>query len=72
MAFRYRRATVVALAMVLAALTPMATGCSGGAVGRVDYAGDGALSTYNTNTVAGASSAGAAAAASRDTRGWGG
>ena len=58
MAFRYRRATVVALAVVLAALTPMATGCSGGAVGRVDYAVDGALSTYNTNTVAGAASAG--------------
>ena len=32
MAFRYRRATVVALAVVLAVLTPLAAGCSGGAV----------------------------------------
>lgn len=58
MASRYRRVTVVALAVVLAALTPLAAGCSDGAVGQVNYAVDGALSTYNTNTVAGAASAG--------------
>lgn len=58
MASRYRRVTVVALAVVLAALTPLAAGCSDGAVGQVNYAVDGALSTYNTSTVAGAASAG--------------
>lgn len=58
MASRYRRATVLAMVAVLTVLTPVATGCSGGAVERIDYAVDGVLSTYNTNTVAGAASAG--------------
>jgi peptide/nickel transport system substrate-binding protein len=58
MASRYRRATVLAMAAVLTVLTPVATGCSGSAVERIDYAVDGVLSTYNTNTVAGAASAG--------------
>jgi len=58
MASRYRRATVLAMTAVLTVLTPVATGCSGGAVERIDYAVDGVLSTYNTNTVAGAASAG--------------
>lgn len=58
MASRCRRATVLAMAAVLTVLTPVATGCSGGAVERIDYAVDGVLSTYNTNTIAGAASAG--------------
>jgi peptide/nickel transport system substrate-binding protein len=37
------------------------TGCSGSAAGQVDYIVDGALDTYNTNTVSGAASAGAQA-----------
>ena len=35
-----------------------ATGCSGGSADDIDYAVDGTLATYNTNTVAGAASAG--------------
>ncbi|BBX60904.1 putative lipoprotein [Mycobacterium saskatchewanense] len=37
------------------------TGCSGSAASQIDYVVDGPLSTYNTNTVAGAASAGAQA-----------
>jgi peptide/nickel transport system substrate-binding protein len=37
------------------------TACSGSAAGQVDYIVDGALDTYNTNTVSGAASAGAQA-----------
>ena len=37
------------------------TACSGSAAGQVDYIVDGALDTYNTNTVGGAASAGAQA-----------
>ncbi|MDT5225138.1 MAG: peptide/nickel transport system substrate-binding protein [Mycobacterium sp.] len=37
------------------------TGCSGSAAGQVDYVVDGTLSSYNTNTVMGAASAGAQA-----------
>lgn len=37
------------------------TACSGGAAGQIDYVVDGVLSTYNTNTVIGAASAGAQA-----------
>jgi peptide/nickel transport system substrate-binding protein len=50
------------LAVTLAAAAPGAlTGCSGSAAGQVDYVVDGALDTYNTNTVGGAASAGAQA-----------
>lgn len=34
------------------------SGCTSGSADKIDYAVDGALSTYNTNTVAGAASAG--------------
>jgi peptide/nickel transport system substrate-binding protein len=47
------------VAAVLAVLAPAAlSACAGGAAGQVNYAVDGILSTYNTNTVAGAASAG--------------
>jgi peptide/nickel transport system substrate-binding protein len=50
------------MAVALAAAAPGAlTGCSGSAAGQVDYVVDGALDTYNTNTVSGAASAGAQA-----------
>lgn len=56
------RAAAVWLAVTLAAAGPgMLTGCSGSAAGQVDYAVDGALVTYNTNTVVGAASAGSQA-----------
>lgn len=45
---------------MLVALSPL-TACSGSAAGQIDYAVDGALVTYNTNTVTGAASAGAQA-----------
>lgn len=48
------------LAVVLAAGF-MLTGCAGSAAGEVDYVVDGPLTTYNTNTVVGAASAGAQA-----------
>jgi peptide/nickel transport system substrate-binding protein len=48
--------------VALAAAVPGAlTACSGSAAGQVDYIVDGALDTYNTNTVGGAASAGAQA-----------
>ena len=47
------------VAAVLALITPVGlAACSGGAVDQVNYAVDGLLTTYNTNTVAGAASAG--------------
>ena len=49
--------TGVTAALVAATLT----GCSGSAAGQVDYVVDGTLSSYNTNTVMGAASAGAQA-----------
>jgi peptide/nickel transport system substrate-binding protein len=53
-----RRATALATA-VLALVAPGAlAGCTGGAADQVNYAVDGLLTTYNTNTVAGAASAG--------------
>ena len=48
------------LAVVLAAGFTL-TACAGSAASQVDYVVDGPLSTYNTNTVAGAASAGAQA-----------
>lgn len=57
---RWRKAAVVTAAA--AALTSSTlTACSGTAAGQVDYVVDGALSSYNTNTVIGAASAGAQA-----------
>ena len=55
-------AAAVALAAAVAAGAPFAlTACSGSAAEQVDYAVDGTLTTYNTNTVTGAASAGAQA-----------
>ncbi|HEX5255197.1 MAG TPA: ABC transporter substrate-binding protein [Mycobacterium sp.] len=48
------------LAVVLAAGFTL-TACAGSAASQIDYVVDGPLSTYNTNTVAGAASAGAQA-----------
>ena len=57
-----RRAAVSWLVILLAAAAPgVLTACSGSAAGQVDYIVDGALDTYNTNTVGGAASAGAQA-----------
>ncbi|ORA08486.1 ABC transporter substrate-binding protein [Mycobacterium asiaticum] len=57
---RWRKAAVVTAAA--AALTASTlTACSGTAAGQVDYVVDGALSSYNTNTVIGAASAAAQA-----------
>jgi peptide/nickel transport system substrate-binding protein len=56
------RAAAVGLAVTLTAAGPgMLTGCAGSAASQIDYAVDGALVSYNTNTVAGAASAGAQA-----------
>ncbi|OBJ57719.1 ABC transporter substrate-binding protein [Mycobacterium colombiense] len=48
------------LAVVLVAAVTL-TACAGSAASQIDYVVDGPLSTYNTNTVAGAASAGAQA-----------
>lgn len=57
MALRRRAAVTVAAAAVL--LTPMVlAGCGSGAADQVNYAVDGTLGSYNTNTVGGAASAG--------------
>ena len=54
---RRRRAAAVAVAAVLGVLAPL-TACTGSAAEQVNYAADGTLITYNTNTVTGAASAG--------------
>ena len=54
---RRRRAAAVAVAAVLGVLAPL-TACTGSAAEQVNYAVDGTLITYNTNTVTGAASAG--------------
>ncbi|MGF2950799.1 ABC transporter substrate-binding protein, partial [Mycobacterium sp. THU-M116] len=56
----WRGWAIVALAAVLTGAMTL-TGCSGSAASQVDYVVDGSLVTYNTNTVAGAASAGAQA-----------
>ena len=57
-----RRVAASWLVVALAAAAPGAlTACSGSAAGQIDYIVDGALDTYNTNTVTGAASAGAQA-----------
>ena len=48
----------VAMAAVLAVTASLGLGCSGSPADSVDFAVDGSLSTYNTNTVAGAASGG--------------
>jgi peptide/nickel transport system substrate-binding protein len=58
-ALRRRRATAGCVAAVLAVLAPtVLVSCSGGAAEQVNFAVDGVLSSYNTNTVNGAASAG--------------
>ena len=59
MAACYRRAAALASAVAVGAA--MLSGCSGGVVDQIDYAVDGALTSYNTNTAGGAASAGAQA-----------
>ncbi len=57
-----RRVAASGLVVMLAVAAPgLLTGCSGSAAGQVDYVVDGALDSYNTNTVSGAASAGAQA-----------
>ncbi len=51
---------VIGIAASLAAASTL-TACSSSAAGHIDYVVDGALPTYNTNTVIGAASAGAQA-----------
>ncbi|BBX70647.1 ABC transporter substrate-binding protein [Mycolicibacterium psychrotolerans] len=59
MAHRTRARHVTVLAAVLAVVGALGlTSCSQGAADSVDYAVDGTLITYNTNTVAGAASGG--------------
>ena len=52
-----RRGGVLASAVLLSAAAGLSS-CSGSPAGSIDYAVDGTLSTYNTNTVAGAASGG--------------
>jgi peptide/nickel transport system substrate-binding protein len=57
-----RRVAASGLVAILAAAVPGAlTACTGSAAGQIDYIVDGALDTYNGNTVSGAASAGAQA-----------
>src|ERR1700728_3685027 len=56
-----RRVAATWLVTIAAAAPGVLTACSGSAAGQVDYIVDGALDTYNTNTVGGAASAGAQA-----------
>lgn len=54
-----RRAAAVSMAAVFTVVAPAAlTSCAGSAADQVNYAVDGVLSSYNTNTVPGAASAG--------------
>ncbi len=52
-----RRATVLSAVLALVGSLGLVS-CSGGAAGSIDYAVDGTLISYNTNTVAGAASGG--------------
>ena len=56
-AARPRRAAVLAVVTCLVGVLALA-GCSRGPADEIDYAVDGPLVTYNTNTVVGAASAG--------------
>lgn len=54
-----RRRVAAAAAAMVTLLAPAAlSGCGAGAAGEVNYAVDGVLNTYNTNTLTGAASAG--------------
>ena len=54
---RRRAAAAMSAALSVVAVTAL-SGCAGGAADQVNYAVDGLLNTYNTNTVVGAASAG--------------
>mgnify|MGYP003612982903 CR=1 FL=1 len=59
MAVGRRRAAAVAVAAVVGLVAPsLLTSCSGSPADQINYAVDGMLITYNTNTVRGAASAG--------------
>ncbi|BBY66439.1 ABC transporter substrate-binding protein [Mycolicibacterium helvum] len=59
MAVRRRRAAAVAAAAVVGVIaSSVLTSCSGSPADQINYAVDGTLITYNTNTVTGAASAG--------------
>ncbi|TGD86582.1 hypothetical protein BayCH28_17500 [Mycolicibacterium sp. CH28] len=59
MTARRRRAAAVAVAAVLGVAAPLAlASCSGSPAEQVNYAVDGMLTSYNTNTVSGSASAG--------------
>ncbi|MGH3532480.1 MAG: ABC transporter substrate-binding protein, partial [Mycobacterium sp.] len=60
-AWRRRAAAIGLVATLAGAGTSMLVACSGSAAGQIDYVVDGALVTYNANTVTGAASAGAQA-----------
>src|SRR6478736_5606362 len=62
MAHRTRACRVSVIAAVFAVVGTFGlSACSSGAADAIDYAIDGTLSTYNTNTVAGAASGGSQA-----------
>ncbi len=59
MAVGRRRVAAVAVAAILGVIAPsVLTSCSGSPADQINYAVDGVLVTYNTNTVRGAASAG--------------
>lgn len=60
MTARFRRPAILAATLSLVAGLALSA-CSGSAAEDIDYAVDGALSTYNTNTVVGAASGGSQA-----------
>ncbi len=61
MASRYRRAAAISAMIVATAGVASLSGCSRAVVDQIDYAVDGAVTSYNTTTVNGAASAGAQA-----------
>src|SRR4051812_49683656 len=69
MAVGRRRAAAVAVVAVLGLIAPsVLTSCSGSPADQINYAVDGMLVSYNTNTVRGAASAGPQAFARALTR----
>ena len=58
MAVRRRTAAIAVATVFLTAVPAVLTSCAGSAADQVNYAVDGVLSSYNTNTVPGAASAG--------------
>ncbi len=55
---RFRRRPAAVAVAAIAVLVASLVGCGSGAQDEIDYAVDGTLTTYNTNTVVGAASAG--------------